>query len=184
MEKISYHFKDYLTEASLGDFLKVVFGDKLSCQVKIGKKMSCDYCITGPNSKLYIEFDGPYHYTSPVSAINDDKKKTIIQGELNNIIRIPYFVQIDKTIWKSLFVPYLQYAGLIDYRDVDITTDWEHGFISKKIVYPASYCSLGIARFKDEMNRFDKVLNDKIFKSLCAAAKRLGDNNLVFHYEP
>jgi len=181
---ISYHFKNYLTEQSLGEFLKFVFGGKVTSQVKIDKRMSCDYCIAGLNGKLYIEFDGPYHYTSPVCAVNDDRKKVLIQeNPLNNIIRIPYFIQIDSTIWKSLFVPYLRFAGLQDYEKINITTDWEHGFISKKIVYPASYCSLGVNRFKDELRQFDKILNNKIFYSLCEAAKKLGNNNLVFHHE-
>ncbi len=145
--KFNYHFHTYLTEELLGSFLKTVFGDKVTSQVKISKKMTCDYCITGPNGKLYIEFDGPYHYTSPVSAVNDLKKDELIKQNLKDkIIRIPYFIQLDKIIWDFLFVSHLKQIGLEDYIDVQITNDWEHGFISKKIVYPASYCSLGVDR--------------------------------------
>ena len=177
---ISYHFKDYLTEQSLGHFLKYVFEDKLKSQVKIDKKMSCDYCITGKNGNLYIEFDGPYHYTSSKSVINDNRKKSMISNNpLDNIIRIPYFVQIDNVVWKSLFVPYLRFAGLEEYSDLDITTDWKHGFISKKIVYPASYCSLGIQRFDEELRKFDKVLNNKITDSLEMATSKIGNRLLV-----
>jgi len=171
-----YEFTSFLTEESLGHFLNAALPGKVTSQVPLEGRMSCDYSITGPNGILYVEFDGPYHYTSPASILNDERKRTIV----GTIIRIPYFIQLDQQIWDSWFVSILNAIGITD-TDILVKTNWAHGFISDKIVYPANYCSLGAKRFNDELEKFSSGLKRQILDSLENAAAKHKNRLLVFH---
>lgn len=164
---IEYKFENYLTEEALGEFLKFIFGDIVKTQTNVSGKLTTDFSIEGPSGILHIEFDGPYHYTTPTASINDMRKKECVE----NIIRIPYFIQIDQYVWDNMFLPFLNKVGIYP-EPVCIKTNWQHGFISDKIVYPASYCSLGIKRFYEDLNLFGEDIKNKILNSIKIAASK------------
>jgi len=117
--------------------------------------------------KLVVEFDGYLHYTKAKTAIDDYRKNEIINEAGYTIIRIPYFVQLDKKIMNLLFSQYMtepQYDYVL----------YQHGFIDKKAVLPADFCSLGISRFYDDLKIFDIISKD-ILASLSIIEKEYNE---------
>jgi hypothetical protein len=56
-----------------------------------------------------------------------------------HVVRLPYWVQLDQTtVW--------HYFGL----SAEIERSFPHGFITTKL-FPASYCELGVQRFRREL---------------------------------
>ena len=123
------------------------------------------------NKKLVVEFDGYQHYTNPETILRDYRKDSVLTALHYTIIRIPYFVQLDKTVMKMLFGKY------IDVEPYDCV-DFPHGFIDAKAVLPAHFCSLGIQRFTADMIRF-QYIEHHIEESLRKRIAEIGDRRLV-----
>ena len=69
------------------------------------------------------------------------------------IVRIPYSVQLTSNVVNHYF-------GV---DDVDMQIDFPHGFIADKSEkLPAEFCSLGIARFVDELYELHFIQNEII----------------------
>jgi hypothetical protein len=43
--------------------------------------------------------------------------------------------------------------------------DYQHGFVDSKAALPADFCSLGVQRFKSDLEKFD-FIRDEILDSL------------------
>lgn len=103
---------------------------------------------------LLIEFDGYLHYTKN-NTILIDKLKDIEYTKLGyNVIRIPYFIQLNTEVIKLLFN--------IDYEFNQV---YSHGFIDDKAIRPYDFCYNGLIRYKKDIIKFDICKND-IDKSL------------------
>lgn len=132
----------YLTEEWLGKILEAVF---LGYEWVHDEKFQAngetfnfrpDYCCH--ELQTCVEFDGPDHYTKANVIQSDIKKNQIIAWNGYNIIRIPYFVQLNS-------------AGIKYFFDLDISFDYgfKHGFISRNVTLPANFCEQGVWKFND-----------------------------------
>ena len=68
---------------------------------------SCDRKVRpdfrNENKKLIIEFDGLQHYTNPKNIIKDKENTEYYESLGYKVIRIPYFIQLTKTVIKQMF---------------------------------------------------------------------------------
>ena len=132
----------YLTEEYLGKILSVLYPNDTwihdkEVQVKAGstsRKFRPDYCC----NKLCVEFDGPDHYKKADIIYADEIKDKFLKEQGYDVIRVPYFIQLDTTGIKYLF-------GL----DVDFNYGFKHGFISRNVTLPASFCEQGVWKFNN-----------------------------------
>jgi hypothetical protein len=147
---------EYLTENSLIKFLLDYVDSKGSTNKKFREyRFRPDYVSHA--HKLVVEFDGYLHYTKSKTVLDDLEKDDIFSASRYQIIRIPYFVQLDKRVMSKLFGNLVENS--FDY------IKYPHGFIDPKAVLPADFCSLGIERFKSDLEKFD-FIKDEILDSL------------------
>lgn len=160
----------YLTESKLEDILKLVYPNKDFIRDKTVPNSNIrnrpDY--RNDELKIIVEFDGHTHYTQSKTILADFKKDSIYSSMGYSIIRIPYFVQMSTEIISLLFQTTLEFEQ-----------SYPHGFIDKKCILPADFCSLGLIRFEKDIERFSIIESD-IKNSLKSKVKVLGDNRLVF----
>ena len=101
-----------------------------------------------------VEFDGDAHYRDSLKIKIDDEKDAVAREHNFRVIRFPYWVQLTTETLAHYF-------GL----SADIHQDFPHGFISTKI-FPASFCELGIIRFKRELDSLPAEIKGSVIASL------------------
>lgn len=156
-EEILKMQEGFLTEQSLGYFLKLIYEGAFFEHDKSfikGLRIRPDY--RSELLKIIVEFDGYNHYTSPDRIVADFENMEIYKSLGYKVIRIPYFVQMSKSVIKYLFE-----------KNVDIEQTYKHGFVSSKAtnVLPSSFCMLGIRKFQEDLDRF-KFINEDLKDSL------------------
>lgn len=164
--------EDYLTEASLGRFLRErLDGDVIADSVvpDLRRRFRPDY--RSERHRLVVEFDGDQHYRSAGHVLRDQERDVVLRAAGYSVVRIPYFVQLDATTIAQLFGPLV--------TDRSAFKRFPHGFIAEKVVMPADFCELGVQRFSADLQCFATVAED-IAESLRAAEARLGDWRLVY----
>jgi very-short-patch-repair endonuclease len=168
MKQINF---EYLTEEKLENYLKIIFPNGIFIrEYKIkNTRYRVDYYCSKLN--LVVEFDGHGHYTNPPTILNDYIKENLLEKEGIKIIRFPYFVQMCSEVIKKEF-------GI----DIDVKQVYNHGFIDKKVILPATFCSLGIERFKKDLEKFFYIRKEIEF-SLYEKCVKLGDKRLVLPKE-
>ena len=134
---------EYLTEASLGNFLSQLFkGEEIIHNKKIKElNFRPDYYL--PCRKLIVEFDGFRHFTDNVIATQDVYKDFITLDNKFNLIRIPYFVQLSKRNIEFLFEDVIK-------NEFEIMNDFNKypdGFIDFKAALPGQFTSIGFLRY-------------------------------------
>jgi very-short-patch-repair endonuclease len=93
---------EYLTEKLLIKFLIENIDSSGICNKQFtGYKFRPDY--VSHDLKLVVEFDGYLHYTKSKTVLDDIDKDRIISNLGYSIVRIPYFVQLDKRVMEHLF---------------------------------------------------------------------------------
>lgn len=161
---------DYLTEISLGDYLKELFPSESWILNKRFRdsKFRPDFC--SETLKVSVEFDGPTHYVTPSTILRDIRKREIVEKAGFRMISIPYWIQLTPSVIISLFK--------ID-QAKDLSNNYPLGFISEKVILPAEFCFLGVERFKKEMQFFSEEVQTKVILSLEQKIKQQGDWRLV-----
>jgi hypothetical protein len=159
----------YLTEAKLTAALKVIVGDRWggSQLVLPGSRRRWDIWFTGVNGRVLVEFDGDEHYRNTLKIKADAEKDTFASAQGLHLVRIPYWVQLD-TLTLS------HYFGL----DADIEQDFPHGFVTTKI-FPASFCEMGITRFRRELDALPVPVRAAVVGSLRDRAEEHGLEHVV-----
>jgi very-short-patch-repair endonuclease len=126
---------EYLTEASLGRFLRervdpaIVAGQLIS---GISRRYQPDFRSEG--HRLIVEFDGDDHYRSAKKILGDEERDRALASVGYRIVRIPYFVQLTRVVIATLFGEIAMHHG--DFLN------FPHGFIAKTVVMPANLCEL------------------------------------------
>lgn len=164
--------EDYLTELSLGRFLRERLDDEVvadSVVPGIGRRFRPDY--RSERHRLVVEFDGDQHYRSAGHVLRDQERDALLRAAGYAVVRIPYFVQLDATTIGHLF------CALV--TDRSPFKSFPHGFIAEKVVMPADFCELGVQRFVADLQWFAAVAKE-IAESLRAAEARLRDWRLVY----
>lgn len=156
-------YEGFLTEKKLGSFLNLVFPEGEWINNKplpnSGSKLRPDY--RNDFYKIIVEYDGPGHYTN-IKTMHRDHAMWNISKELGYThITIPYFLQIDDTIFRAVF----EANGAVLPKGYS-TSKFPQGFIDKDCTLPASYCSAGLHRFYLELTKDFWPLSIDILNSL------------------
>lgn len=153
----------YLTEQSLGEVLRAWAGKEfvISQPQVPGTRMRYDYEVIRNGKHMFVEFDGDSHFRDATVIFRDDTKDAIAKSLGKAVIRIPYFVQLDKESFKLFFG-----------EGFDICTSFPHGFIAHKML-PASFCRIGLARADAVVKSLPNSIYEAIFKSLAEKARTL-----------
>lgn len=146
----------YLTEELLGEILEVLYSNfnwlhdkKFEAVEGIKHNFRPDYCCH--ELKMCVEFDGPDHFTK-ANVIQADFKKDSTLRELGyEVIRIPYFVQLDTEGIRYFFN-----------LSAELNYGFKHGFISRGVTLPANFCEQGIWKFKDIMFHLEQAEHNGI----------------------
>ena len=151
---------DYLTQTKLQELLSQHFQIKKEVPVKDSRFRS-DIQVDHDGVKYAVEFDGDSHYCD-VNVMNRDVRKDRLLTEQGfNVVRIPYWVQLDNITFRMFF--------RFDFPS-EIVNHYPHGFIDKKAKTPAFFCVNGMYKFICMMNymaeKYTPVFDD-IIKSFC-----------------
>lgn len=101
----------------------------------------------------YIEFDGPTHYYDSKTQIRDKLLTKYCREHGINLVRLPYFVQLDLSTTPILF-PGNKYK---------IDSEYKSGFIDPKIIYPGNYNHFGWELF---FRQFESLVVEKPMKEI------------------
>lgn len=146
----------FLTEAKLATAIEqLVGGDWVGTQVTLpGSRSRWDVAFRHGGSQVLVEFDGDEHYRDSLKIKADQKKNSLALTTGNKVVRIPYWVQLNNVTAEY-------YLGI----SADIRQNFQHGFITTKI-FPASFCELGIDRFKRELDGLPTEVREAVINSL------------------
>lgn len=153
---VSVTINGYLTEEQLANALQVLVGAGwLGCQVKIGNGRSTwDMAYVLDGLTCAVEYDGDDHYCNTLKIKADRQKNALAAANSIRLIRIPFWVQLTTSTLSH-------YCHL----NASVVQSFPHGFISTKC-FPASFCELGIERFRTELVALPVDVRAAVIKSL------------------
>lgn len=151
----------YLVQAKLEQALQEIVGSNnwrgREVRLPTGRRRwDMSYEINGVIT--VVEFDGDEHYRHTLKIKTDKEKDAVAHEHGFRVVRFPYWVQLTSETLTHYF-------GLA----ANISQDFPHGFITTK-VFPASFCELGIARFKQELNSLPPQVKNSVMDSLQSRA--------------
>lgn len=155
---------EHLTEQLLGEFLNtyvatnsndILYNQIFECE---NTQWRPDYRL--PKIKLIVEFDGYRHYSDSKTIYFDELKNQIWKNAGYTVIRIPYFVQLDKETALHFFGKYINNVNFEGFNN------YPHGFISSSALLPASFCQIGVKNFNNFLNSVPEYLLESIMFSL------------------
>jgi len=155
----SYMENLYLNEEKLGEFLSAIFGKSA---VEKHPHIKLDEKIFKPDYRVgntFFEFDGFRHFSNPSNMLRDLN----LNIKTNySVIQIPYFIQLDNFYQNYIFEELLD---IKNFKSIEFI-NYPHGFCSKKIVYPAAFCSWGVRLFVGYLNLEDNNYIEHITKPI------------------
>jgi very-short-patch-repair endonuclease len=168
---------DYLTENLLGDFLRQRFSDNFeNDRVLKESNIRGRYDYIFYNEKIILEFDGYRHFNSSKQIISDKIKNQVANNLGFELIRIPYFVQLDSEVIDYYF------GNLI--KNKEKFNDYPHGFIDQKAMLPADFCELGQIEFTKFLETSKETeFNKSIINNLKELIVKNKDERLVIYSE-
>ncbi len=146
----------FLTEEKLiGALQTILVPQPLLSQHKLpGSSYVWDGAFTRNRQLVLVEYDGDEHYRSSL-RIKSDRQKTDEAAKVGcKVVRFPYWVQLDT-------VTLYYYFGL----SAIVVQDFPHGFITTRY-FPASFCELGIVRFRKELGDLPEEIRQAVILSL------------------
>jgi hypothetical protein len=154
----------YVTQRKLSAALQQIVGDAWAGdEITIpGSKRRWDMAYRAGNATVVVEYDGDEHYRNSMRIKVDGEKDEAAAAAGYRIVRFPYWVQLDETTLRHYF-------GL----SAAIEQDFPHGFITTKL-FPASFCELGIERFRGELDQLPAKVRDDVIHSLRDRAEEHG----------
>lgn len=158
-----------MVQEKLAEALRQIVGDRWTgVELKVGgTRRRWDMGFTHEHKRVVVEFDGDEHYRHTMKIKVDREKDAAALAEGLRVVRVPYWVQLDRPTFRHLF-------GF----DADIETDFPHGFITTK-VFPASFCELGVDRFKRELSAMPPGTQAAVVASLRDRAREHGAEYVV-----
>jgi hypothetical protein len=154
----------YLTQHKLAQALKaIVGGGWIASELKIPhSNRRWDMAFQSVSGIVVVEYDGDAHYRHSLK-IKADREKDAIASELGyKTIRFPYWVQLDGMTLEHFFR-----------LEAEIAQDFPHGFITTRY-FPASFCEVGVARFRKELEDLPDAVRLKVVQSLHDRSKEYG----------
>ncbi|SRR5260370_1014795 len=154
----------YLTESKLAKALQELFPNHwLGEQVPVGTtRQRWDMAFKNEGGIMVVEYDGDDHYRHSLKVKSDRAKDEIARSQGWQLVRFPYWIQLDSCTLKH-------YVGL----EATIEQSFPHGFITTKL-FPASFCELGIERFRAELVALPLTVREAVIASLRERATEHG----------
>jgi hypothetical protein len=148
--------ESYLTEAKLAAALQQLVGTAWAGgQVSLpGSRRRFDMAFRSGGTTVLVEYDGDDHYRDSLKIRDDRCKDDLAATNGMRLVRVPYWVQLDRVMARHWF-------GL----DADIEQSFQHGFITTKL-FPASFCELGVARFRRDLEELPAAVRGAVIDSL------------------
>jgi len=148
--------ESYLTERKLTAALKELVGDCWAGgQVAMpGSRRRFDMAFRMNSATVLVEYDGDDHYRDSMKIKADRQKDILALENKMRLVRIPYWVQLDSMMARHWF-------GL----KANIEQSFPHGFITTKL-FPASFCELGVARFRRDLDALPATVRLAVIASL------------------
>ena len=146
----------YLTESKLSKALQALLPDEwLGEQVPVSNtRQRWDMAFKAKGKITVVEYDGDDHYRHSMKIKGDLAKDEIARSLGLQVVRFPYWIQLDSNTLKHFF-------GL----DANVEQSFPHGFITTKL-FPASFCELGIERFRVELEDLPASVREAVISSL------------------
>jgi hypothetical protein len=156
MQRAFIAITGYLTESKLAEALRQLVPDGwLGHEVAMpGGRQRWDMAYQRDGRIIVVEYDGDEHYRHSIKIKIDRGKDEAARALGYQVVRFPYWVQLDSTALRHYF-------GL----EAEIEQSFPHGFITTKL-FPASFCELGIERFRAELFALPAVVRDGVIASL------------------
>lgn len=154
----------YLTQRKLSAALQQIVGDAWAGdEINVpGSRRRWDMAYRAEDTIVVVEYDGDEHYRNSMRIKVDWEKDEAAAAAGYRAVRFPYWVQLDDMTLRHYF-------GL----SAVIEQDFPHGFITTKL-FPASFCELGIERFRSELDHLPAKLRDEVIRSLRDRADKHG----------
>ena len=163
---IKVQIEGYLVQQKLEKALSEIVGDEAwhgaEIQVAAGRRQRWDMVYESPTGKVAVEFDGDEHYRNALKIKADFDKDAIAKQGNYRVVRIPYWVQLTGEMLRHYFN-----------LEAQIIQDFPHGFITTK-VFPASFCELGVERFRVELQDLPPSVREAVLLSLRDRVKEHG----------
>ena len=155
-ESKTIKIEGYLTESKLSEALQqIVPNGWLGDQVHVeGSRYRWDMSYQIDGKATMVEYDGDEHYRHSLKIKADRAKDEIARKLGCRVVRFPYWVQLDSLTLKHYF-------GL----EAQIEQSFPHGFITTKL-FPASFCELGVERFRAELLALPESVREAVISSL------------------
>jgi len=128
---------------------------KWDAAYKVGRKL------------VLVDYDGDEHYRNALRLKYDALKDREAKAGGHKVVRFPYWVQLDDVTLRHHFA----LRGHID-------QSFAHGFITTQY-FPASYCELGIERFRRELKSLPGPVKGAVIASLKEKARKHGTRYVV-----
>lgn len=149
---------EYLSESLMGEFLSERFNNHFeNDRVLKDSNIRGRYDYIFYKEKLIVEFDGYRHFNSAKQILSDRKKNEIALRLGFELIRIPYFVQMDSEVIEFYFKEHIS--------NRETFNNYPHGFIDPKAMLPADYCELGQKEFIKFMKNTEGTSFNKSIKN-------------------
>jgi very-short-patch-repair endonuclease len=146
----------YLTESKLLKALQKLLPDCcLGEQVPVtNTRQRWDMAYRIDGKVTVVEYDGDEHYRHSLKIKGDRTKDEIARSSGWRVVRFPYWIQLDT-------------GTLMHFFDLDakVEQSFPHGFITTKL-FPASFCELGIERFRGELVSLPIGVREAVIESL------------------
>jgi len=156
--------ESYLTEAKLAAALKQLVGTAwVGGQATLpGSRRRFDMAIKDNGETVLVEYDGDEHYRDSLKIKADAHKDALAITHGMRLVRVPYWVQLTNQTARHYF-------GL----EAEIEQSFPHGFITTKL-FPASFCEMGVERFRRELEALPAIIREAVITSLRARAEEHG----------
>lgn len=164
----SFELQGHLTESGLAEIMRALMPDGFQVQFMLpGRRLRWDIKYDSPSGPVLVEYDGDEHYRNTMVIRADREKSLLAQSNGFKLVRFPYWLQLDSYVLKHFFQ-----------IEAKVVQDFPHGFITTKL-FPASFCPLGLARFRMEMDSLPDVLREAVRRSLTERAAEYGAEYVV-----
>ena len=154
----------YLTETKLATALQQIMGNLwVGGQIQLpGSRRRWDMAFRQNGRLTLVEYEGDDHYRDSLKVKADRDRDRLARESGMSVVRVPYWIQLD-----SATVQY--YFGV----SAEIQQNFPHGFITTK-VFPASFCELGVERFRLELYALPSQVHDAVIQSLRDRVREFG----------
>ena len=154
---VTVEIEGFLLQRKLESALRQIVGDDWSgAEVKVeSTRYRWDMAYTSSGQTVVVEFDGDEHYRDTRKIRVDRIKDQIAHENGYVVVRFPYWIQLTTETLRHYF-------GL----KANVIQDFPHGFIDRRAKLPASFCELGVNRFKTEMASMPDEVRNSVLDSL------------------